>query len=94
MVDAIASGMFEIWRLADNAYALIEFVDTRYGKTLNVLTVAGGRDAWETGLLALEKIARDEGATCIYSIGHPGWRNLMQAHGYKTMMMMKMMKEV
>ncbi len=94
MLEAIDSGVFEIFRLTASAWALIEFVPTRYGKTMNILTVAGSRDQWEPGWVSIEKIAHDNECGMIYSVGHPGWKRFMEERGFRTEPMMKMIKEV
>lgn len=94
MLEAIDSGMFQIYKLTKRAWALVEFVDTRYGKTMNILTVAGSRAEWEGGWDAVEKIARTNNCDLIYSVGHPGWRRFMEAQGFTTEPMLKMVKEV
>jgi hypothetical protein len=94
MLDAIDSGMFQIYKLTRAAYALVEFVDTRYGKTMNILTVAGSREEWQGGWNAVEKIARSNNCNMIYSVGHPGWKRFMEAQGFTTEPMLKMTKEV
>lgn len=92
MLEAIASEIFHIFQLSAGAWALIEFVDTRYGKTMNILTVTGSRDHWEDGWHAIEKIARKTECKVIYSVGHPGWKSFMESHGFTTEPMLKMMK--
>lgn len=92
MLDAIDSGMFEIYQLTPKAWALIELVPTRYGKTLNILTVAGDREQWEPGWDSIEKIARENQCDMIYSVGHPGWKRFMQERGFTTEPMLKMVK--
>jgi hypothetical protein len=94
MLDAISSGMFQIYQLTAQAFALIEFVDTRYGKTMNILTVAGDRENWEPGWISIEKIARANNCDLIYSVGHPGWKRFMESQGFKTEPMLKMVKEI
>jgi hypothetical protein len=92
MLDAIDNGMFEIYRLTPSAWALVEFVETRYGKTMNILTVVGSREQWEPGWIAVEKIARSNQCDLIYSVGHPGWKRFMEERGFATEPMMKMTK--
>jgi hypothetical protein len=92
MLDAIDSGMFEIYQLTPGAWALVEFVSTRYGKTMNILTVAGSRSEWEPGWIAVEKIARQQQCDLIYSVGHPGWKRFMEERGFQTEPMLKMVK--
>jgi hypothetical protein len=94
MLEAIDSGMFQIFKLTNGAFALVEFVETRYGKTMNILTVAGSREKWEAGWAAVEKIARSNKCDLIYSVGHPGWKRFMEAQGFTTEPMLKMVKEV
>lgn len=93
LIDLIDDGVFQIWRAA-NIYALVEFVNTKYGKTLNVLTVAGSKPDWDVGIAALERIARLNGAVYIYSVGHLGWEKAMKLHGYKTERVLRMSKEL
>lgn len=92
MLEAIADEMFQIYQLTPKAWALVEFVKTRYGKTLNILTVAGSRAEWEPGWISIEKIARDNDCDLVYSVGHPGWKRFMEERGFTTEPMMKMQK--
>lgn len=94
MLEAIESGMFQIYRLTPGAWALVEFVPTRYGKTMNILTVAGSRDEWEPGWRSVEKIAHDNQCDMIYSVGHPGWKRFMEERGFTTEPMLKMIKVI
>lgn len=91
LISLIEDGVFQIWRASD-IYALVEFVDTKYGKTLNVLTVTGSKPDWDVGIAALERIARLNGAQYIYSVGHLGWEKAMRRHGYKTERVLRMSK--
>lgn len=94
MLDAIESEMFQIYKLTRTAYALIEFVDTRYGKTMNILTVAGLHEDWEPGWTSVERIAKENACDLIYSVGHPGWKKFMEAQGFTTEPMLKMVKRL
>ena len=94
MLEAIDSGMFEIFQLTPRAWALVEFVPTRYGKTLNILTVVGSREEWEPGWIAVEKIAHANECDMIYSVGHPGWKSFMRERGFTTEPMLKMVKVI
>lgn len=94
MLEAIDAGMFHIFRLTSGAWALIEFVETRYGKTMNILTVVGSRDHWKPGWTAIEKIATSHHCDLIYSVGHPGWKRFMEQQGFTTEPMLKMTKRV
>lgn len=95
MIDALIAGDFEIWQIAPVAWALVEFVYTTYGLTLNVLTIAGDKEKYqEQGIVALEKMARENGAETIYSVGHLGWEPLMKKHGYFTERVLRMRKEL
>jgi hypothetical protein len=89
--ELLDNGTFQIWK-AGNIYALIEFVETSYGKTLNVLTVTGSKEDFDIGIAALEPIARMNGAKLIYSVGHLGWEKGMQKHGYTTERVLRMKK--
>ena len=91
LIDLLEEGIFQIWR-ANNIYALVEFVDTSYGKTLNVLTVTGSKDDWHVGIEALERIAQINDVKLIYSVGHLGWEKAMREHGYKTERVLRMSK--
>ena len=84
-------GVFQIWQ-AKNIYALVEIVDTSYGRTLNVLTVVGSKEDWNVGIEALEHIARANDADMIYSVGHLGWEKSMKQHGYTTERVLRMKK--
>lgn len=92
LIELIESGVFHIYR-ANDIYALVEFVPTKYGKTLNVLTVVGNKSDWDVGIRALDSIARMNDAKYIYSVGHLGWEKSMRQHGYKTERVLRMSKE-
>lgn len=91
LIQLLNDGIYEIWQ-ARNIYALVEFVYTRFGKTLNVLTVTGARDDWQVGIAALEVIARKNDAKLIYSVGQLGWEKAMRANGYTTERVLRMSK--
>jgi hypothetical protein len=94
LLEMIDNGVFQIFRLTPRAWALVEFVETTYGKTLNILTVAGSREEWEPGWIAVEKIAHANECDMIYSIGHPGWKRFMEERGFQTEPMLKMIKVI
>lgn len=94
VLDAIADGVFEIYRVLPAAWILVEFIETNRGKTMNIMTVVGSREDWERGWQGVEKIARDNNCNMIFSVGHPGWKRFMEQHGYKTEPMLKMYKEI
>lgn len=91
LLQLLDEGIYQIWR-AKEIYALVEIVDTSFGKTLNVLTVVGNKDDWDAGIQALEHIARANGAKLIYSVGHLGWERAMRRHGYTTERVLRMKK--
>jgi hypothetical protein len=93
LLELIESGVFHIYR-ANDIYALIEFIPTKYGKTLNVLTVVGNKADFDVGIRALDSIARMNNAKYIYSVGHLGWEKSMRQHGYKTERVLRMSKEI
>lgn len=93
LIELIDTGVFHIYR-ANNIYALVEFVSTKYGKTLNVLTVVGNKVDFDVGIRALDSIALMNNAKYIYSVGHLGWEKSMRQHGYKTERVLRMSKEV
>lgn len=92
LLEAIDSGAFELYQLHDSAWSLVEFIDTAYGKTMNILTTVGRLDEWRKGWDALEKIARDNECNCIFSVGHPAWKKFVESVGFKTTPMLKMVK--
>lgn len=82
-IRELSTGSFEVWTLPAGAYALIAFGTTEHGLTCNILTVTGESEtAAESGLLAIEKMARKRGARVVMSVGRPGWAPLMRKHGY------------
>jgi hypothetical protein len=91
LLQFLDEGIFQIWKAAD-IYALVEVVDTSYGRTLNVLTVVGSKEDWATGIQALEPIARANDCKLIYSVGHLGWEKSMRQHGYTTERVLRMKK--
>lgn len=91
LVQLINDGIFEIWK-AREIYALVEFINTKHGETLNVLTVTGSKDDWDIGIEALERIARINDVKLIYSVGHLGWEKAMRKHGYDTERVLRMTK--
>lgn len=94
LVAQLESGSIEIWRLSSRGWALLEFLDTKYGKTMNILTIVGGQAQWQRGVAALETIAKEQGCKLIYSVGYPGWIRLLRKHGWQTRLMMRMTKEI
>jgi hypothetical protein len=92
--DQLSSGEIEIWSLVPGAYALITWAETKYGRTLNVLTTAGDESVFATGLQALERVARANGAQAIYSVGHPGWTKYVMVEGYIVQRSIVMIKEL
>ena len=94
LLQKIDAGDFALWQLTTDSWALTEEMHTRYGRTLNVLTIVGTRAEWELGLAALERIAVQERYSYIYSMGHPGWKRLVEAAGWTTARLMRMTKRV
>jgi len=81
----LQSGNFEVWALPAGAYALITWGITEHGLTCYILTVTGESEkAAESGLLAIESLARKRGARVVASVGRPGWKPLVEKHGYKV----------
>jgi hypothetical protein len=93
-VENLASGQYEIWKLAPECWMLCEFIETNRGKTMNILTIVGIRKNWQIGVDSIERVARDNDAKLIYSVGYPGWKRLLERNGYKTRRMMRMTKEL
>jgi len=82
-IQAIGNGDMEIWALPAGAYALIAWGTCEHGETCNILTVTGESDkAAESGLQAIEDVARKRGARVIITVGRPGWKPLLASHGY------------
>jgi hypothetical protein len=82
-INELENGSFEVWALPAGAFALIAFGVTEPGLTCNILTVTGDSEtAAESGLIAIEKMARERGARVVMSVGRPGWESLMRKHGY------------
>jgi len=93
-VKALRNGDIEIWTLPHGAFALIGWGVCEHGETCNILTVTGESDiAAESGLLAIEAMARKRGARMVISVGRPGWKPLVEKHGY-TVQRKILMKKV
>jgi hypothetical protein len=84
-IAAISSGDLEIWALPLGAYALIGWGTCEHGETCNILTVTGdAQAAGESGLRAIESIARKRGARMVITVARAGWKQLLERHGYET----------
>ena len=93
-IRALSTGELEVWTLPAGAYALIGWGTCEHGETCNILTVTGESEAaHESGLLTIEAIARKRGARVVISVGRPGWKSLVERHGY-TVQRKILMKKV
>lgn len=92
LLEAIDSGAFELYQLVKHGWMLVEFIDTAYGRTMNILTTVGKLQDWRAGMEALEKIARQNECNCIFSVGHPAWKKIVEESGFQTTPMLKMVK--
>lgn len=93
-IDCLDSGQYQIWKLAPECWMLCEFITTNRGKTMNILTIVGIKKNWQAGVDAIERVARENDCSLIYSVGYPGWKRLLERNGYKTRRMMRMTKEL
>lgn len=92
LLEAIDNGVFHLYQLHATAWTLVEFIDTAYGKTMNIMTTVGNLSEWRAGWDAVEKIARKNDCNCIFSIGHPAWKKFVESVGFTTTPMLKMVK--
>ena len=80
----LLDGSFKVIAFKNKTAALIEMVNTKDGKLLNILTVYGNLKGCEQALDWLEAAAKNIGVDSIVSIGHPGWLPMMKRKGYYT----------
>lgn len=83
-VRLLATSELEIIIMKNKCAALVTWGQTPEGLMLNVLTMTGTLEDWETGLPTLECAARDNGAKVMAGVGHPGWKRLMKRKGFET----------
>lgn len=81
---ALRAGSMEVLLLPGHMAALITWGMCPDGLTMNVLTVTGSVGAAREAFIQLELAARHSEAKQIISIGHPGWRRLVESIGYET----------
>lgn len=82
--NALRVGDMEVLLLPGSFVALITWGECEAGLTMNVLTVAGSLEHAADAFTMLEQAARHAEAQQIISIGHPGWRKLVESLGYTT----------
>jgi hypothetical protein len=90
--EALRVGEIEILGLPNECYALITWGFSDHGKMMTILTVCAKMEHCAEALAALESAAVDREAKVIISIGHAGWRRLVQAQGFETWPLLGMKK--
>lgn len=83
-VRLLKTGEIEILILRNKCAALVTWGESPDGALLNVMTMSGTLEDWETGLPLLEQAARESGAKFLVGVGHPGWKRLMRRKGFET----------
>lgn len=82
--NKLHSGEFEVLKLPDGCYALIQWIDTDTGKALWILTCAGMFEFSQNALSAIESYARKNSAVKIAGVARWGWTKLLQSFGFRT----------
>lgn len=93
-LDSLASNDLEVWALPFNQYALMAWGVSEHGKTANILTTVGSMQYAAAGLAAIEKLAKQNGAAVVISVGQVGWTDLVKDAGYsvqRTILMKKVL---
>lgn len=80
----LEANAFHVLMLPNYCAALVEWVDTTYGRTLNILTVTCELEHADEALECLIEAARHDGANMIFSAGKPGWKSIVERHGFET----------
>lgn len=85
-VDGLAKEHMHVIMLPNYCAALVEWHVSVYGRTLNILTVtASDIEAHaDEALEALLSAAKHGGADMVFSIGRPGWQEIVERHGFTT----------
>lgn len=83
-INALRVGDMEVLLLPGDFLALVTWGECEAGLTMNVLTVTGDLAHASYAFEMLEQAARHAEAQQIISIGHPGWRRMVEALGYTT----------
>lgn len=83
-VRSLETSELEVLLLPGQFAALVTWGACEDGLTLNVLTVTGELENAKEAFLALEAAARHSEARQILSVGHPGWKRLVESIGYET----------
>ena len=82
--EALSKGYIWVLALPHDGAALVQWDDSRYGKTFNILTVCGTIEHFEESYEALEAAAKANGANVIISVGRSAYKKLMQTQGYEV----------
>src|SRR6187399_223718 len=73
---------WEIVQLANNCYALVEFITTADGYSLQVLTCYGNAEGSEGAMEDIERFARKRGAVAVVGLARYGWRPMLESMNY------------
>lgn len=92
-IEALRSGELCVLMLPNYCAALVEWHSSKYGRTLNILTVTASDLAHtDEALEAVIAAAKHDGAGMIFSVGKPGWKAIVERHGFVTKPAMFMQK--
>ena len=83
-VDGLLNGSMHVIMLPNRCATLVEWNESHYGRTLNILTVTGDLKYADEALEAIIDAAKHDGACMIFSVGHCGWKEIVQRHGFET----------
>lgn len=89
---AIVSGEMEAWSIGPRCYVLVGWGESKYGRTLNILTAVGMMTRADECMETIERYARSKGARAIMSVGRIGWTSIAKHHGYAVEPCMLMKK--
>lgn len=83
-VNKVDSGEFEIIKLPNDCYALVQWLETEKGKTLWVHTCAGNVTGSRAALIAIETYAQKNNGRAIAGFARWGWKALLTRLGFNT----------
>jgi hypothetical protein len=74
---------WQIIELANDCYALVEFLTTADGYSMHVITCCGNFEGSERAMEDIERFARKSGAVCVIGLARYGWKPMLEKLNYE-----------
>ncbi len=75
-------GNIEVWALGNDCFALMTWGESVHGKVANILTTVGRMSDAAVAMGNFERLAKEQGAAAVMSVGRPGWTDTVKTLGY------------